>query len=69
MSNPVLVATARVARASKRDSPPDDLVNAQRGLTFAKAERAIEQALAAEPRLTLEQCNHLASLFASAGHA
>lgn len=57
----MLKARAAIAEAARRC--PDD-TDARRALTFAKAERAIRAALAAEPALTGELRGRLAAFIA-----
>lgn len=60
--DPVRVARARVALESRKVGDPARLHEARRVLTAAKLERAIHEALAATPPLTLDQRTTLASL-------
>lgn len=62
-------AIAQVGVATRRSrggtADPAAIADARRNLKAAQVRRAIEDALATEPRLTLEQCAYLASLLAS----
>lgn len=65
----LLRAIAQVGVASRRSrggtADPVAIADARRNLKAAQVLRAIEDAMATEPRLTLDQCNYLASLLAS----
>jgi hypothetical protein len=61
MSDPVLVARSRVARAVQRKDAEDEFLGRQQ-LAAAKLERAVREAIAAAPPLTTEQKQHIAML-------
>ena len=63
-ANPVLVATARVARAVKNGESPEAVIDARRAVIEAKLERAVREAIAAAPPLTTEQRQRIAGLLA-----
>lgn len=58
----VLTARNRLASASRLGASPEKLDEARRVLTSAKLERAIREARAASPSLTLDQRTALAAL-------
>lgn len=64
MKDPVLVARARVANATRRGDATATAA-ARSELTAAKLERAINEALVATPPLNTEQHTRLASLLAA----
>jgi hypothetical protein len=61
MSDPVLVARSRVARAVQRGDAADEFTGRQE-LAAAKLERAVREAIAAAPPLTAEQKQNIAML-------
>ncbi len=66
MSDPVLVARSRVARAVQRHDAAEELAGRQE-LAAAKLERAVRAAIAAAPPLTAEQKQHIALLLLTGG--
>ncbi len=66
MSDPVLVARSRVARAVQRRDADEELAGRQE-LAAAKLERAVREAIAAAPPLTAEKKQHIAMLLLTGG--
>lgn len=66
MSDPVLVARSRVARAVQRHDAEDEFAGRQQ-LAAAKLERAVREAIAAAPPLTAEQKQNIAMLLLTGG--
>jgi hypothetical protein len=66
MSDPVLVARSRVARAVQRQDAEDEYAGRQE-LAAAKLERAVREAIAAAPPLTPEKKQHIAMLLLTGG--
>ncbi|MBT2549808.1 hypothetical protein [Arthrobacter sp. ISL-65] len=68
--DPVLIARSALGVASRytRNGGPDPerVAAARRNLNAALVERAIRQALTAEPPITPEQCEQLAALLTGA---
>lgn len=65
MPDPSLYTLRGQRAAAVRHGNPDAAKAAARALTYAKVERAVLRALAADPPITLDQRNHLASVLAS----
>lgn len=63
-SDPVRRARSTLANAHKRDANPARIAEARRALTAAKLERAIMEALAADPAITLERRAELVQVLA-----
>lgn len=61
-TDPVLIAVAQLARASRRGSDPQLATAARRDLIEAKLERHIREAIDGAPALTVQQRDRLAGL-------